>query len=108
MKLIATCPSCKTENTIKSMATTRPDLAKDKGEEFNLNCKSCGVYHNIHVNQVKASSSPIPILIGVGVSIILTILLLGVGWIAAVSFAIPIYIWQQQQANENAWNKYRL
>jgi len=108
MKLTATCKSCKIPNPIKSMAMTRPDLAMDKGEEFNLNCKSCGVNSIVHVNQVKVSSSPIPIVIGVIVSLILTLVLLRVGWIAAATFVIPVYIWRQQQASESAWNRYRL
>jgi len=109
MKLSINCKSCRTSNSIKSSAMTRPEFAKYEGEEFNLNCTSCGVNQKIHVNEVRATATVIPVILGVGISIIFTLFLLGVlGAIASVSFAIPIYIWRQQQINVSGWNKYRL
>jgi uncharacterized Zn finger protein len=46
MKLITNCDSCKEDLKVSAlMVENRIDLAKRKGKEFELRCKSCGHYN---------------------------------------------------------------
>jgi Fe-S-cluster-containing hydrogenase component 2 len=55
MKLITNCDSCKEDLKVSAlMVENRIDLAKRKGKEFELRCKSCGHYNHVHVDDVKA------------------------------------------------------
>ena len=108
MYLYTTCKTCSATNTIKSNATTRPDLERDKGETFVVNCKDCAINQSIHVNDVKAEMSPFPIVIGLVIGAVLTFLFFVVGWIALATIAIPFYIWRQQQNDVHLFNSYRL
>jgi hypothetical protein len=108
MYLYTTCKTCSARNTIKSNATTRPDLERDKGETFKVSCKDCAIDQATHVNDVKADMSSFPLVLGLIFGVLMTALLFIVGWIAMVTIAIPMYIWRQQQNDVHLFNSYRL
>jgi hypothetical protein len=108
MKLYTICQSCKEEVKIRSMASTRPDLEMEKGETFEINCKKCGLRHNVHVNDVKAKENNTTIIGGIGLSVIVTAILWNFfGAISTISGIIPILIWRQQSSSLHAFNSYR-
>jgi len=108
MKIVSTCTSCKTETRIKTLATTRPDLIKDKGEEIKVNCSSCGNNEKHHVNDFKAIPNHIYTIVAAIISLVLSIaLLFVVGIVGTVSIIIPILVWKQQASAVSAFNNYR-
>jgi hypothetical protein len=57
MKKEVICKNCKKSITVRSWANDRVELAREKGEFFNLKCKSCGEVHEYNVNEVSANTS---------------------------------------------------
>ncbi len=109
MRLYTDCISCKTANTVKSYASTRPDLAMDKGDEFKVNCTNCAKDQNKHVNDVYATENPIILIIGIVISIVVTVYLWSiVGVFGTITIIIPALIWQQQRNAAHAFNSYRI
>lgn len=109
MKLITRCNSCKKDIIIKSNAATRPDLQMEKGDEFNVNCLSCGKLEKKHVNDIRAEASKNIMLIGVSIGIIATIILWTVfGAIGTLGIAIPLLLWYQQMEATKAFNSYMI
>ena len=109
MKLVTRCKSCKKDIIIKSNAATRPDLQMQKGDEFKVNCLSCGNIETKHVNDVKAEANNIIILIGVALGIIASITLWVLyGAIGTVGLAIPLLFWYQQMDAKKAFNSYMI
>ena len=107
MKLYTNCKSCKEDIKIKSSASTRPDLQMEKGNEFNVNCQSCGKMEKKHVNDIKAEPNKMVLLIGVGIGILATIFLWDFyGAIGTVSIIIPVLFWQQQMNATRGFNSY--
>ena len=107
MNLYTHCKSCKKEVKIKSNASTRPELQMEKGDEFNINCQSCGKREKKHVNDIKAEQNNIIILIGAGIGILATIFLwIYFGAIGTVSMIIPMLFWQQQMSSTKSFNSY--
>jgi uncharacterized protein (DUF983 family) len=96
MKLITNCDSCKEDLKVSAlMVENRIDLAKRKGKEFELRCKSCGHYNHVHVDDVKAIDGLSVKLVGlfsIIVAIVLTVFFWQFGYIALASFTIPILI----------------
>lgn len=108
MELFTYCSSCKKAIKIKSSAPSRPELARDKGDEFYVNCQNCGVNKKTHVNDVFARPNKIYTLIGLGVSFVVTAFLWNVlGAVGTISFGIPFIVWRQQASATNAFNRYR-
>ncbi len=109
MKLVTTCSSCRKEIRIKSNASTRPDLQKEKGDEFNVSCQNCGKLEGKHVNDIKAEPNNSLILIGVGVGIVSAIVLWNIfGSIGTVSITISILFWYQQMNATKGFNSYMI
>ncbi len=108
MYLYTTCKTCSARNRIKSNATTRPDLERDKGVTFVFNCKDCAINQSTHVNDVRAEMSSFPMVLAIVLGLVLTVLLYIVGWIAMATIAIPFYMWRQQQNDVHFFNSYRL
>ncbi len=57
MKLITNCKHCQKEIRVKSMSNDRPELAKEMGNEFTLNCEHCLRKDRYSANEVKAKES---------------------------------------------------
>jgi hypothetical protein len=107
MKLFSYCSSCKKEIPVKSLtASTRSDLAMDKGEQFYLQCPNCAVQTKVHVNDVRAKASNWMAIGGLVISLIFTIFL----WkylsaISTITILIPLIIFWQQSNSVNAFNR---
>ncbi len=54
MKLLTKCTSCRQQIKVKSIASTRPELASEKGDEFNIICTHCASNIKVHANDVEA------------------------------------------------------
>jgi len=107
MRLSTVCNSCNERTSIKSKATDRPELIKDKGENFNIQCGNCNKNLTIHVNDVRAQPD-VKILafagfVGILITIILWVLL---GAVGTISLGIPILIWAQQNKAVHDFNRY--
>ncbi len=93
--------------TIKPHVATRPDLAREKGDEFYQNCSKCGTDQKIHVNEVRARQNSSIIIGGVIISLAVTfILLFAIGLIGTITMVIPTLIWKQQQSSVHGFNSY--
>lgn len=109
MKLYTNCKSCKTEITIKSNASTRPDLQMEKGDEFNVNCLNCGKLEKKHVNDIKAQPNKLILLIGLLLGIFATLFLWIIyGAIGVLSIIIPLIFLQQQMSATKGFNSYMI
>ena len=107
MNLITKCNNCKDLNKVKANASSRAELAKNKGERFNWTCSNCGSIEEKHVNDIRAKQDNRVIMIGVGISIIVTLVLLNImGVIGTITGIIPVLIWQQQSRSVHAFNRY--
>ncbi len=111
MKIVAKCTECKTELKIKSLfVANRIDLAKEKGEEFEVRCPDCGHICKIYVDEVYAEKNLTLIYIVGGISFLLAIGLIyffwQYGYIATVSISIPILL--SATINQKERNKVRV
>lgn len=108
MILYTFCHSCKNDISIRSMANTRPELERDKGETFEVRCKKCRTRNQVHVDQVKAKPGKIVIALGVVLGIFVAVIFWRFYWaIGTLSGIIPIIIWRQEMAAAYAFNSYR-
>lgn len=109
MTLYTYCKSCKTEIVIKSSAESRAELEREKGDEFNVNCQSCGNFEKKHVNDIKAKPNKIIIIAGIIIGILVTIVLWTYyGAIGTISGIIPILFWNEQMKSSKIFNSYML
>lgn len=86
MRLITICKKCKKEIAVRSCASDRGELAREKGKVFVLKCKHCQHEHVYNINEVKATVSHL---------LNLTLLLVAI----SISSFIGIYLFQ------NYWGK---
>lgn len=107
MKLFTYCNSCNEEVPIKSYASTKPELAMEKGEHFSVNCKFCGISMRKKINEVRAKPNKLILVVGLILSVMVTIALWNVSLVGTISFGIPILIWQQQAKSVHAFNAYK-
>ena len=70
--LYTSCNSCQEDIRVRSWASTRPELAKEKDDEFMINCDKCGISIKTHVNDVRAKGSRVILIGGIIISIIVT------------------------------------
>ena len=54
MKLFYFCNYCESDFTLPYTAADRQELAQMTGEELQARCPSCGAFHEVHVNEIKA------------------------------------------------------
>ena len=103
------CSHCKEATPIQSKANTRPELEQEKGENFVIQCKHCHKNNEKHVNDIKAKANPIILLFGFGIGCLFTaILWIFFGFVATISFLIPILVSNQQAKSAHAFNSYRI
>lgn len=109
MELITFCKACKEEIKVKSSATTRPELERDKGEEFIINCSHCGKDNQRHVNDIRARENKAVMMIAGALGIVLALVLFFiVGVVGTIVIVIPGLIWQQQRQAASTFNRYLL
>ena len=109
MNLFTKCTACKKLVHVKSNASTRPELASAKGDNFNVNCSHCASDFETHVNDVEAHTNATFLIAGVTIGLILVaVLWIFFGGIAVASFLIPILVYRQQSSSTNAFNVYRI
>lgn len=109
MNLFTKCTACKKLVHVKSYASTRPELASSKGDNFNINCTHCASDFKTHVNDVEAHTNATILIAGVVVAIIITaILWFFIGAIGTISMTIPLLVYQAQSKATNAFNIYRV
>lgn len=63
MKLLINCKNCRNKIKLKNSVNDRAELARAKGNEFELKCKDCSREYRYHVNDVKAKESKLIALI---------------------------------------------
>ncbi|MDK2773195.1 MAG: hypothetical protein KYX68_13375 [Flavobacterium sp.] len=102
------CPSCKAKNKVSVDADDRGQLQMKKGEEIDYTCNSCHKKEKIHINKIYAEPSKIIYLSAFVLSVILTILFWNFGFIATVSFALPMLVFLYQQSLARNFNNYRI
>ena len=109
MKLITDCPNCHSEIKIKSLASTRPDLSKEQGDEFKVTCKKCLKLQLVHVDKVEAKSSRMMVYGGVLISAVVTaVLWKSLGAIGTISIGIPVLIANQESTSASQFNPYKI
>jgi len=105
MELYFYCSSCKKENSFKTKATNRFELQKERGNEINERCKKCGTIVKRRINRVHAKPNVYILLGGVAIGGISTIFLWNLGWIATLTFSVPILAWKYAEQKASAFNK---
>lgn len=109
MPLRSYCQYCQKEMPIRSTASTRVDLEQEKGLEFTVNCPECGNNNQVHVNRVFSKPNVTIILGGVVLGVALTAgLMYFFGYLALVTFAIPLLIVNAQRQTASSFNMHRL
>lgn len=94
---------------IRSNASTRVDLEQEKGLQFTVNCPECGKNNRVHVNQVFAKPNVTVILGGVALGAALTVgLMYYFGYLALVTFIIPLLVVNAQRQTAHVFNMHRL
>lgn len=106
MRLTYTCSICKKQNYLRDKAVTRPDLQmKVRSDEVRVNCSHCGKIDKKHINRVDAVVDSRVNLIGLTLGGISTVLVWQIGFIAAFTFAIPIFFWRHEMDKASRFNK---
>ena len=59
MKVYGKCKKCKTEIGYSTSANTRVEFAMQDGENKTLNCKTCGIKTEFHVDELYTKESKI-------------------------------------------------
>ena len=109
MTHLTPCKSCGYEIKIKSLAATRSDLEKDKGEILKLNCPNCGTNQERHVNDVKAKASKLLVIGAIVISVVVTaVVWTFLGAIGSISGTIPVLAWVQERNAVKAFNSYKV
>jgi len=57
MKLYVNCKNCRAKIRVKSLASDRAELVREKGGEFMLQCNGCSNENRYHTNDVMARES---------------------------------------------------
>jgi hypothetical protein len=70
MKLFTRCPYCKKETSFFAFVSDRAMLSKEKGNPFQLTCKSCNSDFACEIDKVYAKNSKIALIIGLAVLIL--------------------------------------
>ncbi|MCG2419112.1 hypothetical protein K8089_08755 [Aequorivita sp. F47161] len=105
MQLSYYCRSCKKKNYISSKANNRFELQAQFGDEINNRCSHCGTFEKKHINRLIAEPSKFIGLFCFGLAILLSGAVFILGFIATLTFTIPIYIYFNAQKRASDFNK---
>ena len=107
MILFTNCKNCKHEIRIRSFASTRSDLEREKDEVLTLNCPNCGTNQQSHVNDVRARPNKVILIasavLGVLIAAILWFML---GAVGTITIGIPLLVVAQQRNAVHTFNSY--
>lgn len=94
MRLTHSCTQCNHQNKMSALLySDRIEMAKKKGPQFDLRCKQCGSNNLVHVDDVVAENDftiLIVALISIAAGVFLTLFFWEKGFIAAISFMLPV------------------
>ncbi len=106
MKLSYYCKSCSVKNYLTTNATNRFDLQRELGAaEISKRCRNCGTIQKRHINRLHAEPNKIYFLICIPLILILSIIVYFLGFIATLTFSIPIALVFQAQKKASDFNK---
>jgi DNA-directed RNA polymerase subunit RPC12/RpoP len=105
LKLYYYCSSCKKENSFNTKASNRFELQEERGNHINDRCNHCGTQVKRRVNRVHAKPDIKIVSIGLLLGIISTIFLWNLGWIATLTFSIPILAFSYASQQASNFNK---
>ena len=122
MRLYFLCDNCTNTSYINSFSPTRGDLAKEKGNQIKITCRSCKKQSNVHVNDLKAQKSKFSQIVAILVFFIGTTVLfwLFYDFMGSTSFLIssgglivfPAIIFgflnRQEQTRVSSFNRYKV
>ncbi len=108
MSIYIDCKRCNERNTIRTNATNRSDLERDKGEVIQIRCKKCSTSKEYHVNEFQAQLNRNLILIAGAVGFLLTLLFWRFGFVAVISFTLPAIVYQVQYSSVRSFNNYKI
>lgn len=103
-----TCKNCHENTKVKSMATDRVEMERDLGETFLVACSHCHDRKTIHVNDVNAEPNKIVTGVGAGMAVVLTAAFWQLGFIAGLSFTLPVIVYAAQQKAAATFNGYKI
>lgn len=105
MRLSYYCNSCKTKNYVKTKAKNRFELQTELGDEVNNRCNHCGTIEKKHINRLFAEPSKLLGILCLGLMVLLTGTIFMFGFIAALSFTLPIWIYFDAHKKASDFNK---
>lgn len=106
MRLSYRCSACKAQNYIDEKSKTRGDLKiRLNSDEIRVHCNKCGKMDKKHINRIDAVVDNRVTLIGLGLGLISTVLVWKVGFIATITFLIPIFFWRNEMDKTSRFNK---
>ena len=109
MILSTPCRVCKTEIIVDSKAPSRPELEKEVGEKFDIECPKCLYRNTVRLNKVKAHESNKTMIFGLLLTTVLTaILWIFFGAISTLSFSLVFIIIGVERQNVANFNAYKL
>lgn len=109
MELITYCKACREAIKVKSSATTRSQLERERGIEFLVNCNNCGKDNPKHVNDIRARENKTVMIAAGALGILVALVLFFIlGAIGTVIIGVPIFIWRQQTEAASRFNRHLL
>ena len=126
MNLVVSCKSCKSPISLnKFFVNDRSQIAREKGDEFGLNCQRCMNSNTYHVNEVTAIESNFIAFILLCLFIVKTLVLffylkdyfssirsphnvLKVGGVLVIPYVVYKLYMHQERGNVDRFNKYRV
>ena len=102
------CSSCKKKNYLKFRISDRFDLQAKVGNQISRHCDSCGTFEKKHINRLYAEPSRFIGLIALAIGGILTFVVFILGFIAVLTFTIPIWIYFDAYKNASDFNKVKI
>ncbi|MCH2489102.1 MAG: hypothetical protein MK211_03020 [Flavobacteriales bacterium] len=106
MTLSYYCKSCAVKNLFKTKATNRFELQQELGaDEINRRCDYCGNIEKRHINRLTAQPNKTLMILSVVLVILLTTTIFMFGFIAALTFTFPIWLFFDAQKRASLFNK---
>ena len=107
MKLSYRCDSCKMENYITTKSNNRHELLKNLGtDHINESCNFCNHENKKHLNRLHADINKGLIVIAFSIALIMSMFLcFNYGYIIFILFAIPSFVFFDQQKKASNFNR---
>ncbi|MBT8255425.1 MAG: hypothetical protein KJO23_02700 [Bacteroidia bacterium] len=89
-------------------SNNRFDLQMEKGDEIKRNCDLCGTHGITHINRLDAEPNRMALIIALSLGVVLTGFVFYFGWIASITFLLPIWFYFDQQKRATDFNKIKV